>query len=129
MTREEWTAWGNSLKSGDKVIVKYVIDIRIDTVKKITPAGWIVTENSGTYSQSRWSYGYEKRGGYGNIIPITKELEEQALQEMEKKEKRKKIERTISAAKGVAYDWCYRRREMNYALACKILELVGEEVK
>lgn len=116
MTREEWAAWAKSLKPGDSVIVNKWGSVYLDTVKRITPAGWVVTENNGTYSQSTYSEFYKQRGGYHSIEPATEELEKKALEEMAKaEERRRKIQNTI-------------RDAIDYDLALKILALAGVEV-
>lgn len=125
--KEEWAAWANSLKPGDKVIVEAWGTIVVDAVRRVTPSGWVVTENYGTYSQSKYADKYSQRGGYYGIVPITEELEKRALEEMAEREKKRKIERAIRAAKSVTYEWSCGKREIDFNLAIKILELSGEE--
>lgn len=129
MNREEWTTWAKSLNPGDSVIVRSWSDISIDTVKRVTPAGWVVTEGSGTYAKSQYSDRYNQRGGFNHIEPATEDLREKAFAAMAEKEKNRKISRTINAAKNIAYDWLYGTRNVDYDLACKILSLAGVEVK
>lgn len=128
MTREEWAAWAKSLKPGDSVIVKTWCRVLLDTVRRVTPAGWVVTENNGTFSQSQYRSEYSQRGGYYGIMPVTEELRIQALDEMAKAEKRRKTNLAIATAKRVTYDWTYGKREVDYDLALKILALAGVEV-
>lgn len=129
MNREEWAAWAKSLKPGDSVIVKTWSGVLLDTVWKVTPAGWVVTENNGTFSQSQYNEKYSQRGGYYNIVPVTEELRTQALDEMAEAERCRKTNLAISTAKRVTYDWTYGKREVDYDLACKILALAGVEVE
>lgn len=129
MNREQWSEWAKSLKLGDKVIVKGFGNLYVDTVKKVTPKGWVVTENFGTYAQTQWNGSYSERGGYKYIEPFTEELGKKAEEEMQKREREQKIKRTIRAAKNVAYDWRYGKSDIDYDLALKILELAGVEVK
>lgn len=48
ITREELRKWAESLMPGDKVIVKSGDVLRIGTVKKVTPACWVVVEKCGS---------------------------------------------------------------------------------
>lgn len=128
MTREEWAAWAKSLKPGDSVIVNKWGSVYLDTVKRITPAGWVVTENNGTYSQSTCYEFYRQRGGYHIIKPVTEELEKKALEEMAEAERRRKIQNTIRDARSVVYNWFCSRDAIDYNLALKILALAGMEV-
>ena len=51
MTREEMRKWAENLNPGDKVIVQAGgCTLRIGTVKKVTPAGWVVIEKYGTFA-------------------------------------------------------------------------------
>lgn len=129
MTREEWAAWAKSLNPGDSVIVKTWSNVLLDTVRKVTPAGWVVTENNGTFSQSKYNEKYSQRGGYYDILPVTEELRAQAVYENEKAENRRKANLAISTAKRITYDWTYGKREVDYDLACKILALAGVGVE
>lgn len=127
MNREQWAEWAKSLKPGDKIIIKNGRSVFLDTVKKLTPAGWIVTQKHGTYSQSQWRNWYSERGGYKEILPWTEDLEAEAKKQEEEYLREQKISRTIRAAKNIAYDWAYGKREVDYELAQKILALA--EVK
>lgn len=129
MNREEWAAWAKSLNPGDNVIVKSGSRVWLDSVKRITPSGWVVTLRSGTYSQSQWREWYSERGGYKNIVPFTKELEEEAKKQNEELERQQKINATIRYATNIAHDWAYGIRRVDYDLACKILAIAGVEVK
>lgn len=129
MTREEWAAWAKSLNPGDSVIVKTWSNVLLDTVRKVTPAGWVVTENNGTFSQSKYNEKYSQRGGYYDILPVTEELRAQAVYENEKAKNRRKANLAISTAKRITYDWTYGKREVDYDLACKILALAGVGVE
>ena len=129
MTREEWAARAKSLNPGDSVIVKTWSNVLLDTVRKVTPAGWVVTENNGTFSQSKYNEKYSQRGGYYDILPVTEELRAQAVYENEKAKNRRKANLAISTAKRITYDWTYGKREVDYDLACKILALAGVGVE
>lgn len=128
MNREEWAAWAKSLKPGDKVIVRHWENVYIDKVAKVTPAGWVITENFGTYSQTKCFDGYQERGGLKNIEPFTDALEKEANRQEAQRLKYEKEQRAINKAKMVAYDWRYGNRNVDYDLACKILALAGVEV-
>lgn len=125
-TREELAVWANGLKPGDKVIVRHWENVYVDKVKKVTPAGWVITENFGTYSQTKYFDGYQERGGLKNIEPITDSLEREANRQEEKRLKYEKEQRAISRAKMVAEKWRYG--DLDYDLACKILSIAGVEV-
>lgn len=86
MTKEEWRKWAESLNPGDKVIVKDYDTLRIGTVKKITPACWVVIEKYGTYSQTPYFSNYIQRGGNKYIIPFDSELAEKAKKQANEKE-------------------------------------------
>lgn len=127
MTREEWRKWAYSLKPGDKVIVKDYGTLRIGTVKKITPACWVVIEKYGTYSQTPYFSNYSQRGGYKEIVPFDAELAEKAKkQEEEERQENEKL-KVIRAAKNIAHDWAYGKCYVSYDLAKKIIALDESE--
>lgn len=126
MNRKEWYSWALSLKPGDRVIVKNGDPVSVDTVKKVTPSGWVVTEDSGTYSQSTWRDHYQERGGYRTIVPFTKELGDLAAEYEAEQERIRKMNRTVNMAQQIAYNWCYHR--LSYEMACKIIKLAGRDI-
>lgn len=79
------------------------------------------------HSQGQWCDCYSERGGYKGILPWTEDLETEAKKQEEEYLREQKISRTIRAAKNVAYEWLYGKREVDYELAQKILALA--EVK
>lgn len=116
-----------SLSPGDKVIVGTFARLIQETVKKVTSAGWVVTSNSGTYWQPKWSDRYTQRGGYNEIFPFTEELWGKAIEQ--EREQKAKIARTIYKAKMVVHNWSYGKNAVDYELAKKILALAGESEK
>lgn len=83
MTREEWKAWAMSLKTGDRVIVKYWNSLQIATVEKVTPTGRIKTD-LGVFYQDNCTDSYTGYGKtYGDLAPATPDL----IAEAEKQEK------------------------------------------
>lgn len=127
ITREEWRKWAESLNPGDKVIVKYGDMLRIGTVKKVTPACWVVVEKYGTYSQTPNFSMYMERGGYKEIVPFDAKLAEKAKkQEEEERQENEKL-KVIRAAKNIAHDWAYGKCYVSYDLAKKIIALDESE--
>ena len=127
ITREEWRKWAESLNPGDKVIVKYGDMLRIGTVKKVTPACWVVVEKYGTYSQTPNFSMYMERGGYKEIVPFDAELAEKAkMQEEEEQAYEEKI-KTIRYAKIICNNWASERKTITYDLAKKIIALSDEK--
>lgn len=128
MTREEWRKWAESLKPGDKVIVQVGGGrLRIGTVKKVTPAGWVAVEKYGTYSQTLNFSRYMERGGYKEIVPFDAEIAEKAkMQEAEEQayEEKRKI---IRDAKIICDNWSSGRSSFTYELAKKIIALADEK--
>lgn len=128
MTREELRKWAESLRPGDKVIVKdRGGEIRIGIVKKVTPACWVVVEKYGTFSQTQYFSRYLQRGGFAEIIPFDAELAEKAKNQEEEERQKKEMQHVISAAKQIAYDWAFNKRYVSYELAKKIIALDGEK--
>lgn len=127
MTREEWRKWAYSLKPGDKVIVKDYGTLRIGTVKKITPACWVVIEKYGTYSQTPYFSNYSQRGGYKEIIPLDAELAEEAKKQEEEAQAYEEKRKTILKARTISGSWASGRAPISYGLAKKIIALVDEK--
>ena len=128
MTREKWRKWAESLNPGDKVIVQVGGGaLRIGTVKKVTPAGWIVVEKYGTYSQTQNFSMYMERGGYKEIIPFDAELAEKAKKQEEEEQAFEEKRKTIRDARIICDNWTSGRSYMTYDLAKKIIALVGEK--
>lgn len=124
MTREEWKEWAMSLKPGDKVIVKNWNSIKIAVVEKVTASGRVNTNKGVFYQDSCWDHykGYGKTNG--NLVPATEELIAEAEKFKREREEEYKKERTINAAKVVAYKLRYGEIEMTYKMAVELLELV-----
>lgn len=133
MRREELKAWAESLKPGDKVVQTEFWDERpvdILTVERLTKTGRVVT-NKGTYHMtSEWSRSYRGYGSAkGTIIPATAENMEEAKKYKKEEDEKRKIARTISEAKSIAYNLRYGGIDMTYSLAKELIELVRREVK
>lgn len=126
-TREELRKWAESLKPGDKIIVKNGSTLRIGTVKKVTPAGWVVVEKYGTYAQKSYLSSYRQRGGYKEIVPFDAELAEKAKKQEEEERQENEKQRVIRAAKNIAYDWANGKCYVSYDLARKIIALDESE--
>lgn len=128
ITREEWRKWAESLKPGDKVIVQVGGGrLRIGTVKKVTPSGWVVVEKYGTYSQTSYFSRYMERGGYKEIIPFDAELAEKAKKQEEEEQAYEEKRKTIRDAKIICDNWASERKPITYELAKKIIALYDEK--
>lgn len=127
ITREEWRKWAESLNPGDKVIVKYGDMLRIGTVKKVTPACWVVVEKYGTYSQTQTFSRYMERGGYKEIIPFDGELAEKAKKQEEEEQAYEEQRKTIRDAKIICDNWSSGRSSITYKIAKKIIALADEK--
>lgn len=127
ITREEWRKWAESLNPGDKVIVKYGDMLRIGTVKKVTPACWVVVEKYGTYSQSKYCSMYMERRGHKIILPFDAELAEEAKKQEEEEQAYEEKRKTIRDAKIICSNWVSERKPITYELAKKIIALSDEK--
>lgn len=126
MNKEDYKKWIESLKVGDEVIIKSYGSLSIDTVKKITPKGWIVTNRNGTYWEDKILKRYMLRGGYGTIQPVTEELKQQISIEIRNREEERRKMKVIKEAKDISRNWV-SKRNMSYEFACKIIELHKQE--
>ena len=126
MNREQTLAWGKNLKPDDKLIVRSYGFVCIGTVKKVTPSGWVVTKEHGTYAVGSWRDWYSERGGSREIIPYTEEMAALAIRQEEEREKSRMINKTIREARNIAYDWAHGNRHIDYELALKILEIANK---
>lgn len=102
MTSEELKDWAASLKPGDKVIQfgGYFDELtnRIETVRRITPLGNVVTEY-GKYRITNWTskglVGFGKTDGlivpYGEIENMPESIRKSMIRRFEKDEKVRKI--------------------------------------
>lgn len=124
MTREEWKAWGMSLKPGDKVIVKYWNGLKIATVKKVTPSGRLNTD-LGIFAQREWLDYYTGYGKTrGDLVPATPELIAEAEKQKWKEIERRHRESVIRKAKGLADKLRYGEIDMPYDMAKELIALV-----
>lgn len=131
MEREELRAWAENLKPGDKVVKTRYWDetpVEVLTVERLTKTGRVVT-NKGTYHMTgEWASCYKGYGSAeGTIIPATPENITAAEKYAKEEAERKRIARTISEAKTIAYSLRYGGIEMTYSLAQKLIELVRQE--
>ena len=127
ITREEWRKWAESLNPGDKVIVKYGDMLRIGTVKKVTPACWVVVEKYGTYSQSKCCSIYMERRGNKIIIPFDAETAEEAKKQEKEEQAYEEQRKTIRDAKIICDNWSSGRSSITYEIAKKIIALADEK--
>lgn len=125
-TREEWIEWAKSLKPGDKVITCRWGRLSVECVKRVTPKMWIVTDKDKTFYQGQWDTRFVQRGGYGDLLPWSEELQKKAEEQEAERQREEQERRTISDAKSICYELLYHKngREMTLDLAKKIIELV-----
>lgn len=113
-TAEKMKAWADSLKPGDKVVIKLFGQrgcIDVATVKYFTPTGRVVTDK-GTYFQSKYSGNYKGYGeAIGCIVPATPESIAEAERNKAKEEQDKKDREAIRTAGTIA--WKIWRDEIN----------------
>lgn len=121
MNREEMLAWAKSLNPGDKVIYVICGKISVETVVKVTPAGWVKITTGSVYSQNSWSYYFMQRGGIGHIEPVTDELLQKAKEQAEKRAEEGRQRKVIEKAQNFVREESDNRWKMSYERAVKIV--------
>lgn len=124
MTKDEWKEWAMSLRPGDRVIYKNWNGVAgIAIVSKVTPTG-IVRTDRGSFAQRPYFDHYIGVGKtWGNIVPLTPELEAEALDVMRREAEAKERKMTITKSGNIAYEFWISREKISYELAAELIEL------